>query len=194
MPRPEGATAGRARATPKSRRVANVPDALEREEHVELSGFDLEAWLRRLGLFLLAAFLAVGLTNIFGQATGETSVENDVARLTVRAPGAVRSGLFYQVMFRIDARQALDEPAIVLDPGWVEGFTINTYQPDPVEWQHRDGRNVLVYGPIEAGGHLVARLQYQVNTTAVGPRVQNIVLEDGGVEVLRLDHDSFVFP
>jgi hypothetical protein len=97
-------------------------------------------------------------------------------------------------MFRVDARQDLTEPTLVLDPGWVEGFTINSYQPDPVEWQHRDGRNVLVYGPIPAGGHLVARLQYQVNTTAVGPRTQNVVLEDAGEELLRLEHDAFVYP
>jgi hypothetical protein len=174
--------------------VAKVPEALERREHVELSGPDVEAWLRRVGLFLLAAFIVVGLANVFGQATGETSVENDDARLTLRAPDAVRSGLFYQVMFRVDARRELKEPALVLDPGWVEGFTINAYQPDPVEWQHRDGRNVLLYPPIPAGGHLVARLQYQVNTTAIGPRAQNVVLEDEGVRLLLLEHDAFVFP
>jgi hypothetical protein len=174
--------------------VAKVPEALERKEHVELSGPDVEAWLRRVGLFLLAAFIVVGLANVFGQATGETSVESADARLTLRAPGAVRSGLFYQVMFRVDARRELKEPALVLDPGWVEGFTINAYQPDPVEWQHRDGRNVLLYPPIPAGGHLVARLQYQVNTTAIGPRAQNVVLEDEGVRLLLLEHDAFVFP
>jgi len=174
--------------------VAKVPEALERREHVELSGPDVEAWLRRVGLFLLAAFIVVGLANVFGQVTGETSVENDDARLTLRAPDAVRSGLFYQVMFRVDARRELKEPALVLDPGWVEGFTINTYQPDPVEWQHRDGRNVLLYGAVPAGGHLIARLQYQVNTTAIGPRTQNVVLEDEGIPLLHLEHDSFVFP
>jgi hypothetical protein len=174
--------------------VAKVPETLERKDHVELAGPDVETWLRRVGLFLLALVIALGLANLFGQATGETSVENADARLTVRAPGSMRSGLFYQVMFRIDARRALEEPAIVLDPGWFEGFTINTYQPDPVEWQHRDGRNVLVYGPIPAGGHLVARLQYQVNTTALGSRVQNVVLEDAGAPLLRLDRDAFVYP
>jgi hypothetical protein len=174
--------------------VAKVPEALERNQHVELTGPDVEAWLRRIGLLLLAAFIAVGLANVFGQATGETSVENDAARLTLRAPGAVRSGLFYQVMFRVDAHRELKEPALVLDPGWVEGFTINSYQPDPVEWLHRDGRNVVVYPPIPAGGHLVARLQYQVNTTAVGSRTQNVVLEDSGVPILRLDHDAHVYP
>ena len=174
--------------------MANVPDTLVRKEHVELAGHDVEGWLRRVGLFLLAALLVAGLANIFGQATGETAVENADARLTVRAPGAVRSGLFYQVMVRVDARRAFEEAAIVLDPGWFEGFTINSYQPDPVEWQHRNGRNVLVYGPIPAGGHLVARLQYQVNTTAYGTRVQNVVLEDAGTPVLRLDHDAVVYP
>ena len=174
--------------------MAKVPEGLERKQHVELAGRNVESWLRRFGLFLLAGVIAVGLANLFGQATGETSVENDAARLTLRAPGAVRSGLFYQVMFRVDARRELKEPAIVLDPGWVEGFTINSYQPDPVEWRHRNGRNVLLYPPIRAGGHLIARLQYQVNTTAVGSRTQNVVLEDSGVSILRLDHDAYVYP
>jgi hypothetical protein len=174
--------------------VPKVPDALVRKEHIELTGADVESWLRRAGLLLLVAFIALGLANVFGQATGETSVENDDARLTLRAPGAMRSGLFYQVLFRIDARRELSEPALVLDPGWVEGFTINTYQPDPVEVRHRDGRNVLVYGSIPAGGHLVARLQYQVNTTAVGSRTQHVVLENEGAPVVRLEHDAFVYP
>ncbi len=174
--------------------MAKVPETLVRKEHVELTGPNVEEWARWVGLVLLAAMLALGLANFFGQATGETAVENSDARLTVRAPGAVRAGLFYQVMFRVDARRAIEEPTIVLDPGWFEGFTINSYQPDPVEWQHRDGRNVLVYGPIPAGGHLVARLQYQVNTTAYGSRVQNVVLEDGGAPLLRLDHDAYVYP
>ena len=174
--------------------MANVPETLARKEHVELAGRDVEGWARWVGLLLLLAFVVVGLANVFGQATGETTVENDSARLTVRAPGAVRHGLFYQVMFRIDAREELTAPAVVLDPGWFEGFTINAYQPEPVEWEHRNGRNVLVYGPIPAGGHLVARLQYQVNTTAYGRRTQNVVLEDSGKPILRLDHDAFVYP
>jgi hypothetical protein len=174
--------------------VAKVPETLRRKEHVELAGRNYEEWARRVGLVLLAALLALGLANFFGQATAETSVENDAARLTLRAPADVRAGLFYQIMFRIDAREELTEPALVLDPGWVEGFTINSQQPEPVEWEHRDGRNVLVYGPIAAGGHLIARLQYQVNTTAFGPRTQNVVLEDAGEELLRLDHDAFVYP
>jgi hypothetical protein len=174
--------------------VAKVPETLVRKEHVELTGHDFEEWARRIGLVLLAAILALGLANFFGQATGETTVENDAARLTLRAPADVRAGLFYQIMFRIEAREELTEPALVLDPGWVEGFTINSQQPEPVEWKHRDGRNVLIYGPIPAGGHLIARLQYQVNTTAVGPRTQNVVLEDAGEELLRLDHDAFVYP
>ena len=53
---------------------------------------------------------------------------------------------------------------------------------------------MVVYPRIPAGGHLVARLQYQVNTTAVGSRTQNVVLVDSGVPILRLDHDAYVYP
>lgn len=142
----------------------------------------------------MVAFLGLGLANVFGQASSEESVGSDTAKLTVRAPDAVRSGLVYQVLFRIDARVDLEEPALVLDPGWFESFTTNSYQPEPVEWVHRAGRNVLVYGPIKAGEHLVARLQYQVNPTAVGPRTQNVVLEEKGTALLTLEHDLFVYP
>src|SRR5829696_7112573 len=98
--------------------MAKVPETLARKEHVELTGPNVEEWARRIGLLLLAATLALGLANFFGQATGETAVENDAARLTLRAPADVRAGLFYQVMLRIDAREGLTEPTLVLDPGW----------------------------------------------------------------------------
>jgi hypothetical protein len=173
--------------------VATLPETLSRKEHVD-PDVSVERWVRRVGLALLVAFLAVGLANVFGQATGEESVGNDTAKLTLRAPAAVRPGLVYQVLFRIDARVDLEEPALVLDPGWFESFTTNSYQPEPVEWEHRAGRNVLLYGPIEAGEHLVARLQYQVNPTAVGRRTQNVVLEEKGAPLLTLEHDLFVYP
>jgi hypothetical protein len=174
--------------------VAALPDFLDRGRHVELGGRPFEPWARRVGIALLAAFVLVALANGFGQATSETTARADAAALTLRAPSAVRSGLVYQVLFRIDARRDLEEAALVLDPGWFEGFTINSYQPEPVEWEHRDGRNVLVYGPVSAGGHLVARLQYQVNPTAWGRRTQNVVLEDGGVRLAFVEHTNRIYP
>ena len=173
--------------------MAALPETLTRKEHVDPDP-SIERWVRRGGLALVVAFLGLGLANVFGQASSEQSVGNDTAELTVRAPDSVRSGLVYQVLFRIDARVDLEEPALVLDPGWFESFTTNSYQPEPVEWEHRAGRNVLVYGPIKAGEHLIARLQYQVNPTAVGPRTQNVVLEEKGSPLLTLEHDLFIYP
>ena len=174
--------------------MSALPDFLDRSRHVDLRRRTLEPWLRRVGLVVLAAFVALALANVLGQATAENSATGDAAVLTLRAPRAERGGLVYQVLFRIDARRDLAEPALVLDPGWFEGYTINSYQPEPVEWKHRNGRNVLVYGPVPAGGHLVARLQYQVNPTAWGRRTQNVALEDKGVRLAFLEHSAMIFP
>jgi hypothetical protein len=174
--------------------VGRLPDFLDRRAHVEIPRRAGERWFRRVGLAVLVALCALALANVFGQATAESTVEEPDATLTLRAPSAMRSGLVYQVMFRVEARRGLEEPTIVLDPGWFESYTINAYQPEPVEWIHRDGRNALVYGPIAAGRRLVARVQYQVNPTAIGPRTQHVVLEDAGEPIARLEHDAFVYP
>jgi hypothetical protein len=145
-------------------------------------------------LLVFAAFCVAGIANVFGQKTSETRETGQAADLEVEAPSASRGGLIYQVRFRVQARRDLAEPALVLDPGWFEGLTINTFQPDPAEWEHRDGRNVLVYGPVASGEKLVARLQFQVNPTAVGRREQGVALEDGGEVLLRLDRHMTIFP
>ena len=106
----------------------------------------------------------------------------------------MRGGLIYQVTVRVAARRTLAEPALVFDPGWFEGFTVNTVEPEPVEWRHRNERSVLVYGPVEAGDELVVRLQYQVNPTALGGRTQNLELVDEGETLVRVEHHATIYP
>ena len=117
-----------------------------------------------------------------------------MADLEVKAPNAVRSGLIYEVQFTVTAHATLEEPTLVLDSGWFDGFTINTMSPDTKDWVQRDGRNVLSYDAVPAGTELVVRLQYQVNPTTMGTRDQGVVLEDGGAPILALDHEMAVFP
>jgi hypothetical protein len=174
--------------------VTALPDRLDRKQHVDLEGRDLERWLPRAGIVLLAAFLAVGLANVFGQRVQTTSAEDAVADLEVKAPSAVRSGLIYEVQFTVSAHTALEEPTLVLESGWFDGFTINTMSPDTKDWTQRDGRQVLAYDAVPAGAELVVRLQYQVNPTTMGTREQGVVLEDDGETILALDHETIVFP
>ena len=67
------------------------------------------------------------------------------------APTAVRSGLVYEVQFTVSAHRDLEEPTLVLDNGWFDGFTINTMSPDTKDWVQRDGRNVLSYDAVPSG-------------------------------------------
>ena len=174
--------------------MAELPDHLDRAVHVNLSGRNVEPWVRRVGLLLLAAVCALGLANFFGQHTHVVSVESAAAKLTVEAPEAARGGLIYQAIFRVDAHRDLAEPTLVLESGWFDGLTINTVQPDAVEWGQKEGLNTLTLPAIAAGEHFVLRLQYQVNPTVLGRRTQNVALEDSGVELLTLDHDQTIFP
>jgi hypothetical protein len=83
---------------------------------------------------------------------------------------------------------------VVLDPGWFDGLTINTVEPDSVTWGQQDGRNTVALGPIAAGDHFVLRFQYQVNPTVLGYRTQNIVLADGESDLATLEHAQTIYP
>jgi hypothetical protein len=174
--------------------VNALPDYLERRTDVDLYGRNVEPWIRRAFLVLLATFSALGLANVFGQHPGSTTARSLAADLTLAAPSAVRGGLIYEVRVTVKAHRALRKPELVFAPGWYEGFTINTVQPDPVEWDQRAGRNVMVYGPLGAGAELVVRLQYQTNPTALGRRGQDVALADDGVELVRIGHEATVYP
>jgi hypothetical protein len=174
--------------------VSSLPEYLDRNAHVDLHGRNIEPLFRRAGIFLLTVACALGLANVFGQHTHVRSVDAEAAKLTVETPGSARGGLIYQTVFRVDAHRYLPKPTLVLDPGWFDGLTINTVQPDSVTWGQREGRNTIELGPLRAGEHFVLRLQYQVNPTVLGHRTQNVVLADGETPLLTLEHAHTIFP
>jgi hypothetical protein len=174
--------------------VASLPDYLDRSSHVDLHGRNVEPWVRRAGLFVLLVICALGLANVFGQHTHVLSVDSSAAKLTVETPAAARGGLIYQTIFRIEAHEDLSEPTLHLEPGWFDGLTINTVQPDAVEWGQLEERNTLKLPPIATGEQFVLRLQYQVNPTVLGRRSQDVVLMEAGTELARLDHSQTLFP
>ena len=67
----------------------------------------------------------------------------------------------------------------MLDPGWVEGITLNTVVPSPVGEANRDGKIAFDLGHVPAGTEHVLFLHFQVNPTEVGRRPQDVQLLDG---------------
>jgi hypothetical protein len=88
----------------------------------------------------------------------------------------------------------LKKATLVLDPGWVEGITINTIEPSPVGEASRDGKLVLELGHIPAGKTYLLFVQEQVNPTNVGHRSQDVALYDGDTFLTSIDREVTVFP
>jgi hypothetical protein len=174
--------------------VADVPAGLSLEHNRDLAGREKHPWTRRALVAVLGGVLVAALLNVFGQRTSSASASAPEASLTVSAPTQLRSGLIFQTRITVAAAQELERAAVVLDPGWLEGVTINTVEPAPVAEASRDGRLVLELGRVPAGDDHVLYLQMQVNPTTVGRRSTEVVLEDDGRALARVDRTTTIWP
>jgi hypothetical protein len=174
--------------------MASVPDHLTLSHHRDLQGRERRPVARWVLLSLLGLFCLLGLANVFGQRPDTVGAESPAARLDVYSPPRVRSGLYFESRFHIHARRELRDATVVLDPGWLEGMTLNTVAPSPVGEASRDGRYVLELGRIPAGGEYLLFLQFQANPTNVGQRSQDVELYDGEERLLAIDRSVTIFP
>jgi hypothetical protein len=174
--------------------VADVPEYLTLARHRDLRGRERRPIVRAVGLGLLGLLCLLGLANVFGQRPSTDTAENAVARLDVYAPPKVRSGLYFEARFHIHARDEIKEATLVLEPGWLEGMTLNTVEPAPVGEASRDGRLAFELGRIPAGGEHIFFLHFQVNPTNVGSRSQDVELYDGEDRLLTIERNVTVYP
>lgn len=175
--------------------MAGVPDHIVLRRDRDLIGRAWQIWVRR-GLFsLLPIFCLLGLLNVFGQHPATTTVNSSgAASLKLYAPSTVRGGLIYEARFHITAQRDLKHATIVLSPGWLEGMTLNTMAPSPLNEASDNGRLSLDLGHIPAGGSHILFLQFQTNPTNVGHRDASVTLKDGDETLLRLHRTITIFP
>ena len=132
--------------------------------------------MRWVLLGALTLILVLGLANVFGQHSLESTVESSAGSLVVDAPRSkLRGGLYFMSRFTI-VPEEIEEATLVLDPGWLEGMTLNTVEPAPLGEANRDGRVAFELGRIPAGDEYVFFLHFQVNPTNVGRRSQDVDL------------------
>jgi hypothetical protein len=174
--------------------VADAPDLLSLRRHRDLVGREKRPIARWVLLTLLGLFCLLGLGNAFGQRPQTHVAAGPAATLKVYSPERVRSGLYFESRFHIHALRALKEATLVLDPGWMEGMTLNSAEPSPVGESSRDGRLALELGHIPAGEDHLLFLQFQVNPTNVGHRSQDVGLFDGDELLLSVDRSVTIFP
>ncbi len=174
--------------------MAEAPHGLTLGRHRDLQGRERHPWTRRIILAALTLLVALGLANVFGQYASPRTIAGAEAALTLEAPDRLRSGLYYEARFEIDAREEIENATLVLDPGWLKGMTLNTLEPSPIGEASRDGRIALELGHVPVGDRHVFFLHFQVNPTTVGPRSGDVDLYDGQELLLHLDRTVVVFP
>ena len=174
--------------------MADQPDGIVLARHRDLKGRGWHPWVRRalVGVVALVALLA--LVGFVGQSASTTRAEAPVASLAVNAPDGVRGGLLYQARFTIVAHQELKHATLVLNEKWIDGLTVNTIEPSPVNEASRDGNLALELGHLAAGARYVLYLDYQVNPTTVGSRTLRADLEDGEQPVASITRSLRIWP
>jgi hypothetical protein len=174
--------------------VADIPDGIVLKRDRDLTGRARQIWIRR-GLFALLPLMSVlALLNVFGQRPATSRATVPAATLKVYAPARVRGGLLFEARFRVTAHDELKNATLVLGPGWLEGMTINTIEPAPVNEASADGKLSLELGHIPAGGSYLLFLQFQVLPTNVGHRAAPVTLLDGDEQLIRIDRSITIFP
>ena len=172
--------------------MADLPDFLTlRHNRDRASSYELP--LRRIGVVVVSLFLLAGLLNAFGQRPQSSTAAVPAASMKLYAPARVRSGLYFEARFTIDAKSDIKNAMLELDPGWVEGMTINTIEPSPLGEASRNGKLVLTLGHIRAGTTYLLFIQSQVNPTNVGRRSQDVTLYDGGKRLTSIDRTITIF-
>lgn len=171
-----------------------APQSLTLGTHRDRQNWWQSVWVRRTLLVVPSAIVVLGLLNEFGQRPATSTAAGADARLTVYAPNQVRSGLVYAARFRIDASRELKKAALVLSPGWAEGYTVNGLTPQPLTEASSNGKLHFGFGHIAGGQHLTFWISLQVNPTNVGRRPQNVWLYDGSSLIAVIHRTITVFP
>ena len=174
--------------------MADQPDGIVLRRHRDLQGRRWHPWLRRGLLGLIALVLVLALFDVFGQETSTTRAEAGAATLSVSAPGAVRGGLLFQARITTEVHTDLRDATLVLNQAWVDGLTVNTIEPSPLNEASRDGSLAFDLGHLPAGSKHVLYLDYQVNPTTVGSRTLRLELQDGETPVTSLERTLRIFP
>ena len=174
--------------------MAAVPDELTLSRHRDLEGRERRPYVRWVLLSLIGLVTLLGLLNVFGQRPHTDTVAANGVELEVYSPERLRSGLFFMSRFTIQAEEEIEAATLVLDPGWLEGITLNSLVPSPVGEANRDGKIAFDLGRVPAGTKHVFFLHFQVNPTEIGRRSQDVALYDGEELLLEVDRTVTIFP
>ncbi|MBO9533155.1 MAG: hypothetical protein J7513_09305 [Solirubrobacteraceae bacterium] len=167
---------------------------LDLERTKDLAGRSWQPWIRRAALTAMLAVVAAGLAGVFGQVEHTSRAANTSAAAEVRVPQSLRGGLYWPAHIRIQARERIVAPVVVLGSGFIDGMQLNSLTPTPTSESTRDGHLVYAYPTLDAGDVLDVRLQLQVNPTTVGREDLSVRVEGDGLDPITIPRSVRVMP
>ncbi len=139
--------------------------------------------------------MILGLLNVFGQRPATATAISPTAKMTLYGPTHLRGGLLFSARFHISATTDVKNAILILDPGWVEGMSINTIEPSPLNEGSTNGRLTLQLGHIAKGHDYILWLECQVNPTNIAwRRSAGVTLTDGSTPIARINRTYDIYP
>jgi hypothetical protein len=175
--------------------VTDIPDGIVLERNRDLEHIRRRPWPRWVVLTSITAVAVLGLLNVFGQRPGTARASSNEATLALYAPDHVRGGLLFTARFHVTAQRDVKNAILILDPGWVEGMSINTIEPSPLGQGSSNGRLTLQLGHIAKGQSYLLWMEFQVNPTNIAwRRPASVTLADGSKPLLHIRHHFTIYP
>ncbi|HEY8545041.1 MAG TPA: hypothetical protein VIL36_08335 [Acidimicrobiales bacterium] len=196
---PSGETAGEEGAGGRRRPLSTIdiigkgPDtATVVEERRELPRGVLA---RRIGVALLALFVAVGLTGWLGVRTASRHAERDGVALDVDYARVTRPGLATPLVVEVRQAGGFDAPVVLeLDADYLSLFDVNGVHPAPSAEVSAGERVRWEFDPPE-GDLLRVALDVRTSPARAAPGSTRIAVLDGAGEVVvATEVDTFIVP
>jgi hypothetical protein len=164
------------------------------EEHTRRQSF-VQHYLGWAALALLGALLALAMTGVLGGHPNPTlTADNDRAELSVNTPHILRSGEFFEMRFRVQARQPIAKPVLAVSHAYLRDLTLNTFKPSPAG-ESSDGTFYrMEFDALEAGEAFEVMIDGQVNPDLFGGTKGSIELLDDETPIARLPLELEIRP
>lgn len=140
---------------------------------------------RRIFFCLLTAFLALGLLDVFGTRTMETSATGGGWELSVTYPRVTRPGLSARVSIEIRRPGGFDVPVVLaVESSYFDAFDESSVEPEPVESTSDSSRSLWTFAAPTTGDTLVVDVNGRIQP---GFQLRHV---SGRASVLVADHPA----
>jgi len=120
--------------------------------------------------------------------------ETDAATVTWHAPARIRNGEFFEMRLQVEAHERIDELVVGVEAGLWEDFTINTFFPAAAEEASEDGELRFTFGPLEADGSFLMKVDAQINPDMLWRNEGTVTVYDGEEAIVELPIVMEVLP